>query len=77
MLLGARANIGVKRLGEIDPKPFQNACKQKFSLEEAQVQASTLCSLWQENLKNPEWHPFKIIDFGGNAQVARLILFFP
>ncbi|XP_031267017.1 factor of DNA methylation 1-like [Pistacia vera] len=67
-MLGARTVIGIKRMGEIDPKPFQNACMQKFSLEEAQVQAFTLCSLWQENLKNPEWHPFKIIDVGGNAQ---------
>ncbi|XP_031277784.1 factor of DNA methylation 1-like isoform X2 [Pistacia vera] len=67
-MLDARTVIGIKRMGEIDPKPFQNACMQKFSLEEAQVQAFTLCSLWQENLKNPEWHPFKIIDVGGNAQ---------
>ncbi|KAJ4718618.1 factor of DNA methylation 1-like [Melia azedarach] len=65
---GGRPNIGIKRLGEIDLKPFQNACKKKFPLEEAQVQASTLCSLWQENLKNSEWHPFKIIDMGGTAQ---------
>ncbi|WCJ30961.1 XH/XS domain-containing protein [Euphorbia peplus] len=56
-----RTNIGIKRMGEIDQKPFMDVCKQKFSLEEAQVQASTLCSLWQENLKDQQWHPFKII----------------
>lgn len=67
-LIGACDNIGVKRLGEIDPKPFQDACKNKFPLEEAQVQASTLCSLWQENLKTSEWHPFKIIHVGGTPQ---------
>ncbi|KAJ0075564.1 hypothetical protein Patl1_34751 [Pistacia atlantica] len=78
-ILGGRTTIGTKKMGEIDPKPFQNACKQKFSPEEAQVQASTLCSLWQKNLKNPEWHPFKIIEGGGNAkpEVACLISFLP
>ncbi|XP_031269970.1 factor of DNA methylation 1-like [Pistacia vera] len=72
-ILGGRTTIGIKKMGEIDPKPFQNACKQKFSPEEAQVQASTLCSLWQKNLKNPEWHPFKIIEVGGNAKPEVLI----
>ncbi|KAJ4718617.1 factor of DNA methylation 1-like [Melia azedarach] len=65
---GGCPNIGIKRLSEIDLKPFQNACKKKFPLKESQVQASTLCSLWQENLKNSEWHPFKIIDIGGTVQ---------
>ncbi|KAE8009022.1 hypothetical protein FH972_005480 [Carpinus fangiana] len=68
IMLGGRTNIGIKRMGEIDSKPFQNTCKQRFPLEEANVQASTLCSLWQENLKDPNWHPFKIIDIDGNTQ---------
>ncbi|KAF5739032.1 XH/XS domain-containing protein [Tripterygium wilfordii] len=61
-MLSARTNIGIKRMGEIDSKPFQNKCKERFSAEEAPLQASTVCSLWQENLKNPGWHPFKIIN---------------
>ncbi|XVE78406.1 hypothetical protein DITRI_Ditri13aG0142300 [Diplodiscus trichospermus] len=65
-LLGARTNIGLKRMGELESKAFQDACKFRFSPDEAAIQATTLCSLWQENLKNPEWHPFKIIDEGGN-----------
>ncbi|XP_062176533.1 factor of DNA methylation 1-like [Alnus glutinosa] len=68
MMLGGRTNIGIKRMGEIDSKPFQNTCKQRFPLEEANVQASTLCSLWQENLKDPNWHPFRIVDIDGNTQ---------
>ncbi|GKV16849.1 hypothetical protein SLEP1_g27424 [Rubroshorea leprosula] len=67
-LLGARTNIGLKRMGEIDEKPFQNTCKQRFTLDEAMYQASTLCTLWQEKLKNAEWHPFKIITGGGTPQ---------
>ncbi|GLT34011.1 hypothetical protein SLA2020_085580 [Shorea laevis] len=67
-LLGARTNIGLKRMGEIDEKPFQNTCKQRFTLDEAMYQASTLCTLWQEKLKNAEWHPFKVITVGGPPQ---------
>ncbi|KAK4846197.1 hypothetical protein QYF36_014247 [Acer negundo] len=61
-------NIGNKRMGEIDVKPFQNACKQKYSPDEAEVQAMAQCSLWQELLKNPNWHPFKIINVGGTHE---------
>ncbi|KAF5741773.1 factor of DNA methylation 1-like [Tripterygium wilfordii] len=54
-------DIGIKRMGEIDSKPFQNKCKEIFSPDEAMVQAAIVCSLWQENLLDPQWHPFKII----------------
>lgn len=69
MLVG-QAHIGIKRMGELDQKPFLDACKSKFSLEEAQVQAFTLCSLWQENLKDPDWHPFRVIEKEGKAEVC-------
>ncbi|KAK6139550.1 hypothetical protein DH2020_026696 [Rehmannia glutinosa] len=65
----SRVNIGIKRMGEIDDKAFKNACKLRFPPEEADIKAVELCSLWQEYLKNPEWHPFKIVeDENGNAQ---------
>ncbi|XP_021906356.1 factor of DNA methylation 1-like [Carica papaya] len=67
-LLGNRTNIGIKRMGELDQKPFLNTCKQRFPIAEVDVEASTLCSLWQENLKDPAWHPFKITNDGGTAQ---------
>lgn len=66
-MLSGRTNIGLKRMGELDEKPFLNTCKQRFSLEEANVQAYTLVSLWQENLKKPEWHPFKIVEVEGKT----------
>lgn len=69
MLSSSRTNIGIKRMGELDEKPFLATCKKRFSLDKAQLQASTLCSLWQENLKESEWHPFKIVQIeGGNVQ---------
>ncbi|KAF8393058.1 hypothetical protein HHK36_021299 [Tetracentron sinense] len=63
-ILIGRSNIGIKRMGELDEKPFENACKQKFPHEDALVKSAELCSLWQEYLKKPEWHPFKIVSNG-------------
>ncbi|XP_042066191.1 factor of DNA methylation 1-like [Salvia splendens] len=69
MLSSNRVNIGIKRMGELDEKGFKNACKQRYPLEEADIKAVELCSLWQEKLKNPEWHPFRVVeDSKGNAQ---------
>lgn len=63
-------NIGIKRMGDIDTKPFQITCKQRFSPDEAMIQASTLCSLWQDNLTDPNWHPFKVVTIDGDSQVT-------
>ncbi|XP_057786999.1 factor of DNA methylation 1-like isoform X2 [Salvia miltiorrhiza] len=62
ILSSSRVNIGIKRMGELDEKVFENACKQRYSPEEADIKAAELCSLWQEKLKNPEWHPLRIVD---------------
>ncbi|KAK4755666.1 hypothetical protein SAY87_009423 [Trapa incisa] len=67
-LHGVRVNIGLKRLGDIDNKPFQEACRQKFSPEEAQIQASTQISLWQSYVTDSKWHPFKVIETKGIAE---------
>ncbi|KAI3806919.1 hypothetical protein L1987_22837 [Smallanthus sonchifolius] len=64
-MLNGRTNIGVKRMGEIDTSPFHDACKEKFNSEEAQIKATELCSLWQDKLKNPEWHPVKVVAVDG------------
>lgn len=61
VLSSARAHIGIKRMGEIDSKAFQNALKQKFPNQEAEIKAVELLSLWQEKIKDPDWHPFKTI----------------
>ncbi|XP_040992288.1 factor of DNA methylation 4-like [Juglans microcarpa x Juglans regia] len=65
----ARANIGVKRMGELDIKPFRTATKRKFPQEEAAEKAMVLCSQWEDYLRDPSWHPFKIIiDAGGFSE---------
>ncbi|MBA0629459.1 hypothetical protein Godav_024014 [Gossypium davidsonii] len=44
-------------MGELDPKAFHDTWKSQFPPDEAEIQATTLCSSRQENLKNPDWHP--------------------
>lgn len=54
--------IGIKRMGELNNKPFYEAMKKKYRDEaEAEERASELCSLWEEYLKDPEWHPTRVI----------------
>ncbi|KAM7471640.1 hypothetical protein LguiA_009823 [Lonicera macranthoides] len=67
-MLGGRTNIGIKRMGEIELKPFQNTCKERFPSEEAQIKAMELCSLWQEKLKNSDWHPLRVVTDGDTAK---------
>ncbi|KAJ4756886.1 XH/XS domain-containing protein [Rhynchospora pubera] len=67
-MLTRQTVIGIKRMGEIDEKPFQVACKRKFAKGDAEYQAAVLSSKWQDELKNPEWHPFKIVTVGDKSQ---------
>lgn len=66
----SRANIGVKRMGELDYRPFLEAMKRKFNADDAEDRASELCSLWEEYLKDPDWHPFKIALIQGKHEVC-------
>ncbi|KAG7031607.1 Protein INVOLVED IN DE NOVO 2, partial [Cucurbita argyrosperma subsp. argyrosperma] len=63
--LPGRSHLRVKRMGELDTKPFHEAMKKIYNEEEADERASELCSLWAEYLKDPDWHPFKVIKVEG------------
>ncbi|CAK9188252.1 unnamed protein product [Ilex paraguariensis] len=67
-LKDSRAFIGVKRMGELDEKPFHVAAKRKYLDEEAVEKALELCSLWEDYLRDPSWHPFKVIMVGEKAE---------
>ncbi|KAK6915074.1 Zinc finger-XS domain, partial [Dillenia turbinata] len=67
-MLGGRTNIGIKRMGEIDEKPFANTCRKRFPANVAPLKASKLCSSWEENLRNPEWHPFRVVTVNGISE---------
>ncbi|KAG4953383.1 hypothetical protein JHK87_038977 [Glycine soja] len=66
--ISCRANVGVKRMGELDIRPFLEAMKKKYNDEDAEDRASELCSLWEEYIKDPDWHPFKITMIEGKHQ---------
>ena len=46
--------------------------------EDAEVTATILCSKWEDEIRNPEWHPFKVVVDGGKAKViiSSLLLLF-
>ncbi|KAL2498999.1 Factor of DNA methylation 4 [Abeliophyllum distichum] len=67
-LKDTRANICVKRMGELDGKPFYIAAKRKYSHEDVAGKAMELCSLWEDYLRDPSWHPYKIIMDGENPK---------
>ncbi|KMT18333.1 hypothetical protein BVRB_2g024900 [Beta vulgaris subsp. vulgaris] len=61
-----RVKIGIKRMGEVNLKPIRDACSRVFrsgkwdkkfgNWEEKSVE---LCSLWQKDISDPGWQPFK------------------
>ncbi|MCL7040088.1 hypothetical protein MKW94_006939, partial [Papaver nudicaule] len=61
-----RALIGVKRMGELESKPFHEACKRKFG--NGSDEGTMMCSTWEEYLRDPDWHPYKIIKVGNSHQ---------
>ncbi|XP_028775760.1 protein INVOLVED IN DE NOVO 2-like [Neltuma alba] len=61
--LGTRpgsSNITVKKMGELDHRPFLTAAKGKGPDDE--VLALQLCSQWEVDLRDPSWQPFKRIE---------------
>jgi hypothetical protein len=66
--IATRAHIGVKRMGELDTGPFHEAMKKRYNEEEAEDKATELCSLWEEYLKDPDWHPFKVVMIDGKEK---------
>ncbi|CAN0837456.1 Protein INVOLVED IN DE NOVO 2 [Linum grandiflorum] len=59
--MSTHSNIHVKRMGELDEKQFLKAMMRKYNMEDAEDKAADLCSLWVEYLKDPDWHPFKVV----------------
>ncbi|KAL7228924.1 hypothetical protein ACSBR2_007590 [Camellia fascicularis] len=60
--------IGIKRMGEVDQKPFQDVCLQRFSDEDWEVKSMEQSSLWQEKVKDSSWQPFRQMTKDGKLQ---------
>lgn len=69
-IIVGRTNIGIKRMGVIDFKAFTNAYKQRSLEEDADVSAAELCSLWENEIKNSDWHPFRVVMVDGKEMVG-------
>ncbi|RZC52663.1 hypothetical protein C5167_021089 [Papaver somniferum] len=55
----SRPPVGIKRMGELNEKPFRDICIEKFSSTEWEIKSVELCSLWQYKIQDPEWYPYK------------------
>ncbi|KAI3878191.1 hypothetical protein MKW92_002087 [Papaver armeniacum] len=51
--------IGIKRMGELNDKPFRDICIKKFSTTEWETKSVELCSLWQNRIQDSGWYPYK------------------
>ncbi|XVF23913.1 hypothetical protein REPUB_Repub13aG0081000 [Reevesia pubescens] len=67
-MLNSRTTLGVKRMGEVDQKAFEFACSLKSPDEDWQEICAKLCLSWEQNVQDPEWHPFKMIFSKGKLQ---------
>ncbi|PIN12174.1 hypothetical protein CDL12_15220 [Handroanthus impetiginosus] len=70
MLTHHRTLFGIRKMGEINRKPFEETCLKKSCEKDWREESAKLCSLWEENVKNPHWHPFKRIKINGSLQEA-------
>ncbi|KAM0896604.1 hypothetical protein ACQ4PT_023082 [Festuca glaucescens] len=60
--------VGLKEMGKLNEKPFQDACDDKLAPRHSGAKASELYTLWQELLSSPNWNPFKSVIVDGSRQ---------
>ncbi|KAG0498566.1 hypothetical protein HPP92_003257 [Vanilla planifolia] len=67
-ILSNRTIIGIKRMGELDEKVFHSVCVKKYRKGDADIKAAEFCSKWQDELRKPDWHPFRMVTVNGKLQ---------
>ncbi|CAN8278322.1 unnamed protein product [Cochlearia groenlandica] len=63
-----KSNIGVKRMGELVTKPFMDAMQQKYCQQDVEDRAVEVLQLWEDYLKDPDWHPYKRVKLGNQER---------
>ncbi|KAF5804530.1 putative XS domain-containing protein [Helianthus annuus] len=62
----SHARVFVKRMGELDEKPFIAAAKRHCSNKrEGLKYGERVASVWENHLRDTSWHPFKVITVEG------------
>jgi hypothetical protein len=65
------AYIRIKMMGQLNEKAFEDACRWKYADDEYKFRAAGLISVWQDEVRNPSWHPFRIVeDADGKTKVT-------
>ncbi|GJS83721.1 RNA-directed DNA polymerase, eukaryota [Tanacetum coccineum] len=64
----ARALIGIKIMGELDKRTFTAAAERNGCSKQDAKKAKKLASVWEKHLRDPSWHPFKVITVDGQSQ---------
>ncbi|GFQ01957.1 factor of DNA methylation 2 [Phtheirospermum japonicum] len=70
MLAHPRTLFSIKKMGEVNQKPFEDTrLKKTYGKDWRKKDSDKLWSTWDQNVKNPHWHPFKKIKINGILQV--------
>ncbi|KAM0882955.1 hypothetical protein ACQ4PT_031943 [Festuca glaucescens] len=57
--------IGIKMMGQLAEDTFQAAMQRNHPNNDAETGAANMLEVWQENLEDPSWHPFKTVTVDG------------
>ncbi|KAL5703518.1 hypothetical protein ACHQM5_022056 [Ranunculus cassubicifolius] len=49
-------------MGELERKLFHKSRKQNICAKGGELESAKLCSLWRDYVRDPAWHPFRIIN---------------
>lgn len=75
--INGRTHIGIRMVGELDLKAFSNVCRQKFPKDDAEAESIKLCSKWQNEISNTNWHPFIVAMVNGKESVRIFVRLLP
>ena len=70
MLISGRVTVGIKRMGQLDKRPFHVVCKWKYRDDDPEGKAAILISSWQEEIQKPSWRPFTTVKVDGEDKVS-------